>query len=230
MSENNAVMCPEEFNLMKEVLNEAYAYKMQERPIAKLAVALSKAQAAMVGAKKDKQGYGYMYADLAMVCEVLRDPLTSNGLCYSQTVEFRDGHQTLVTRLIHTSGEYLESAMILPTFNKPQEFGSAMTYYRRYSLMAITGLPAEDDDGSAASKAQQKAAPQKPKPVSKVNGPEGKAELEELFREMPEKRAKVCDYLTDSGIPALDCIPKDQHAKIVTQLKADLLKKKKEGE
>jgi hypothetical protein len=49
------------------------------------------------------------------------------------------------------SGEMITSSMKLPEVGKPQEYGSAITYFRRYSLQALLGLMAEDDDGNASS-------------------------------------------------------------------------------
>lgn len=119
-----------------------------------LASALSKAQSVMAGAKKDKKNpfYKSSYADLASVFDAIREPFAANGLAVSQTMDVReDGRTVLRTRLMHASGEYLEGAMMLPDDPNPQKMGSAITYYRRYSLMAIAGIPAEDDDGNAAS-------------------------------------------------------------------------------
>lgn len=49
------------------------------------------------------------------------------------------------------SGESLESGIDLPTLTDPQKLGSAITYYRRYTLQALLGLQAEDDDANLAS-------------------------------------------------------------------------------
>ena len=54
---------------------------------------------------------------------------------------------------MHESGEWIESTITVPmSKNDAQGYGSAITYARRYSLAAITGLPQEDDDGNEASK------------------------------------------------------------------------------
>jgi hypothetical protein len=50
------------------------------------------------------------------------------------------------------SGEKIESAMTLPDMTDPQKIGSAITYYRRYTLQSLLALQAEDDDGNQASK------------------------------------------------------------------------------
>lgn len=130
----------------------------EENQIGKIAAALCKAQAVMSGAKKGKVNpyFNSKYADLASVFEAIRDPFFDNGLSVTQTMDVtEDGRMTLSTVLMHTSGEYLKSSMILPNIVKPQEMGSAITYYRRYSLMCIAGLPSEDDDGNSANKAVQ---------------------------------------------------------------------------
>lgn len=130
------------------------------RSLGKIAEALSKAQATMSGAKKHSKNpyFNSKYSDLASVFEAIREPLTSNGLAVSQSIDVVDGKQVIRTMLLHVSGEYLESTMFLPVESNPQKLGSAITYYRRYSLMAICGLPAEDDDGNAASQQAFKEA------------------------------------------------------------------------
>jgi len=53
---------------------------------------------------------------------------------------------------LHTSGEWIEDTATCPLPKQdPQGFGSALTYLRRYSLSAICGLYADDDDGDRAS-------------------------------------------------------------------------------
>ena len=50
------------------------------------------------------------------------------------------------------TGEKVFSEMNLPNITDPQKLGSAITYYRRYTLQSLLGLQAEDDDGNKASK------------------------------------------------------------------------------
>lgn len=127
---------------------------MTELPLAKLAEALNKAQGTMSGAKKDKKNpfYKSSYADLSSVFDAIREPFAANGLSVTQTMGVLESGRTLLkTSLLHSSGERIDSEMLLPDIADPQKLGSAITYYRRYSLMAIAGIPAEDDDGNAAS-------------------------------------------------------------------------------
>lgn len=88
------------------------------------------------------------YATLPEVLQAVLPTLTEAGLCF---VQFPDG-TALTTRLMHTSGEWLQASYTLsPTQNTPQASGSALTYARRYALLAVLGLGTEDDDGHAAS-------------------------------------------------------------------------------
>jgi len=119
-----------------------------------LATALSKAQAVMKGAKKSSKNpfYKSTYCDLSSIFDAIRVPFAENGLSVSQTMDILDnGKQILCTRMLHVSGEFLDSKMLLPQELNPQKLGSLLTYYRRYSLMAICGIAGEDDDGNEAS-------------------------------------------------------------------------------
>ncbi len=59
---------------------------------------------------------------------------------------------TLVTSLLHSSGAILSGRTPIPAAEGVQAYGSAITYLRRYSIQALLGIAAEeDDDGNAAS-------------------------------------------------------------------------------
>jgi hypothetical protein len=95
------------------------------------------------------------YADLAAIFDAARKPLSANGLAIVQTI----GDGVLHTRLLHTSGQWIASEHPLPMSGRPQEIGSALTYARRYSLSALIGIAAdEDDDANAASRSNGKPA------------------------------------------------------------------------
>ena len=101
------------------------------------------------------------YADLASVWAAIRKPLTDNGLAVMQTTEPYKNGITVVTTLLHTSGESFTARLSCevpeskPDKNgqtKPniQGLGSTITYLRRYSLIAMVGVAPVDDDGEAA--------------------------------------------------------------------------------
>ena len=106
------------------------------------------------------------YADLGACLEAVNEALLNNGIAvYQETSEDASG-VTVETVFIHESGESLRSGKLHVPAAKhdPQGFGSALTYCRRYSLMAACGIAPEDDDGNAASKATQKPAEPAVKP------------------------------------------------------------------
>jgi hypothetical protein len=124
-----------------------------------LALALTKAQAAMTGAKKDSNNpfYKTKYADLSSVVDAIKPHLTANGLSYVQFPCTNDKDEVGVeTMLIHASGEWLRGDPFYVPVNKQdaQGFGSAITYCRRYSLQSACGIAPEDDDGNAAAAAK----------------------------------------------------------------------------
>jgi len=94
------------------------------------------------------------YADLANCIEAVIEALNANGIGLMQrTYECKDG-VLVETVFIHESGEVMECGMLHVPAGKqdPQGYGSALTYARRYSLLAATGLAPEDDDANAASR------------------------------------------------------------------------------
>ena len=141
---------------------------MQSETIGKLAEALAKAQGAMDNPARSAENpfFKSKYAPLSAITDAIRKPLSQNGLSYVQTVSMQSDIVMLTTRLMHMSGEWIESAMPLPHVGKPQELGSVMTYFRRYQLSAIVGITADDDDdgneasGNRAQPAQRQPAKQ----------------------------------------------------------------------
>jgi hypothetical protein len=129
--------------------------------IKELATALNKAQAEMSGAKKKATNpfFKSKYSDLNAVVDAIRIPFCDNGLSYSQFPLFESGCVGVETILMHESGEWISSVLMLPMVKQdPQAAGSAITYARRYSLQSIAGIPSEDDDGNHASKPAKKSA------------------------------------------------------------------------
>jgi hypothetical protein len=125
--------------------------------IESLASALSKAQLAIENVSKDKQAYGYKYADLASCLQAVKKPLSDNGLSVSQLVTSDADKQVLVTLLMHESGQWLKSKfcienVVMKQCNSLQQIGAGLTYARRYALSAIVGLTQEDDDAQSVPK------------------------------------------------------------------------------
>ena len=128
--------------------------------IAKLATALAKAQGELRNVTRDQTAkvetrtggtYQYTYTELSTVIDSVRAVMASNGLAYFQAPGADGQDVTVTTILAHQTGEYLESSLTLRAKDAlPQSVGSAITYARRYALLAAVGLAPEDDDGQAA--------------------------------------------------------------------------------
>ena len=101
------------------------------------------------------------YADLAAVVDAVVPALNAHGISVMQLPDFDGEYLNLTTVLVHESGDTIQHIMRMPVSKRdPQGIGSATTYARRYSLMAITGAAPEDDDGNAASDAPRKSSAQ----------------------------------------------------------------------
>jgi len=89
------------------------------------------------------------YFDVNQLLEHCEPLLQKNNLVLLQPIELGN----VVTRIYCIeSGEFVESTLALPNLPDPQKLGSAITYFRRYTLQSLLGLQAEDDDGNKASK------------------------------------------------------------------------------
>jgi len=98
------------------------------------------------------------YADLSACVEAVIDALNNNGIYLLQkNYDCADGIM-VETVFVHESGEMLECGIVhFPATKKdPQGYASALTYGRRYSLMAACGIAPEDDDGNRASQNDEK--------------------------------------------------------------------------
>lgn len=119
--------------------------------------ALVKFQKACPAIVKDRTGQEgnrtYKYADLAQIMNAVLPVLSEYGLFLYQSFE-PNGDTYLVTRIMHEGGETLESRIALPIQGlHPKQAGSAISYYRRYSIIGMLGIAADDDDGEAAQRA-----------------------------------------------------------------------------
>lgn len=144
---------------------EAPGFRNRSAEIKDLACALVKAQSELSGAKKGAKAVitgqqTRTYADLASVWEAIREPLTDNGLCIIQFPRTVGNGVEIETTLMHgATGQFMSDVLWVPCGkNDAQGLGSAITYGRRYALMAVVGVCPVDDDGAAAT-ASYKAAP-----------------------------------------------------------------------
>lgn len=128
-----------------------------------IATALVKAQRQFQPALKTSTNphFRSKYAALDACIEAVIEALNSNGIYLLQkNYDCADGVM-VETVFVHESGEMLECGIVhFPAVKKdPQGYASALTYARRYSLMASCGIAPEDDDGNAASKPVARISP-----------------------------------------------------------------------
>lgn len=129
---------------------------------ASIAKAFVSAQKAMEAVKKAASNphFKTKYADLSEVVESVVPALNDAGIGVIQAPAFDGKWVTITTTFLHESGASLSGSLqMLPSKTDPQGVGSAITYGRRYSLLAMTGAAPEDDDGNASSGPRQ-ARPQ----------------------------------------------------------------------
>jgi hypothetical protein len=155
------------------------------KPINELAAALVKAQGKFPSIPKNKTAnvgkYTYKYADLPDILEAVIPVLNKHGLCIMQAP---DG-DSLVTTLMHESGQCVTGRIPLPMKTSPQELGSWLTYLRRYSLTGMLGIAADEDDDAGSAQAAHTSrkttppAPAIPPPAAKPSDYEAK--VRDLF-------------------------------------------------
>lgn len=125
--------------------------------MSELAKALAEFQAAQTGLDLDKQGNRSQYASVGSVMTKVKQA-AQHGLSFSQLVDYEDGVGThLKTYIMHTSGEEKVGRypIAVDDMTNNQKLGSAISYARRYALMAALGMAAgiqevefdDDDDG-----------------------------------------------------------------------------------
>jgi hypothetical protein len=121
-----------------------------------ISTALVKAQKAFGPALKTATNphFRSRYADLSACVEAVIEGLNGAGIALVQRTSEDTTGVTVETVFIHESGEMLECGKLhVPAAKQdPQGYGSALTYARRYSLMAACGIAPEDDDGNAATR------------------------------------------------------------------------------
>lgn len=143
--------------------------------------------------------YSFNYADLPHIKSICNPVLVKHGLAVSQLIE-NGGH--LTTMLVHTSGQYIMSTMSIGDVSNKnmQEYGSQITYCRRYSYCSILGIVAEDDDDANSSEGNSFTKTEAPKTTPQTDNGlpwlnEGTAEYQKVLDGL-QKGYKISDVKT----------------------------------
>lgn len=161
--------------------------------------ALADFQAEVPTIRKNASGYGYKFADLEEINNVIKPLLTKHGLGYVQPL---DG-TTVKTIVFHVeSGESIEGSVEIPQGvalkgqNEFQVAGSAITYFRRYSLSSMLGLVTDED----ADAAGEQVKPSTTKKQSNTYVPSKDKEV------TPQQKIFIANLLRQIGIEGKDAI------------------------
>lgn len=124
--------------------------------IKNIAVSMTNAQKEIKGMTPDANNpfFKSNYITLDGILEYVRPILSKEGIWIFQEATGDGEYIEVKTRLVHSSGEYIEtdSLKMKPTKNDPQQLGSCITYAKRYQLASLLGISSEvDDDGNKAT-------------------------------------------------------------------------------
>lgn len=184
-----------------------------------VSAALVKAQKAFGPALKQSSNphFRSKYADLATCVDAVLDGLNNNGIMLTQFTHDTTDGITVETVFVHESGETFSAGkFFVPTAkHDPQGYGSALTYARRYSLMAACGIAPEDDDGNAAVAAKKYIA---------------REDIESLVGLIEKAGMSLQEFCERAKVSSLDKIEATRLNGIVKSLQAKIGKKEAQDE
>jgi len=144
---------------------------------------------------KSTEGFGYNFADLTAIFNIVNPFMQKHGLGFTQGTKIHDTGGTIVFTKIFTKSDekdYVQSEMLIPAeislskMNTFQVLGSGITYFKRYQISAMLGL-ITDEDTDAATANNMRSKTQKAKALT------DKPSLKNLTK-------KVADYLVEKAI------------------------------
>jgi hypothetical protein len=147
----------------------------QSSDVSELMMALAKAQGEIGEIERDRSvkvqtargGYEFRYATLAAIISAVKKSLSDNGIARTQVIRYdSDVRLYYLTTTLHYKNQFISSTVpLIISDGGNQQFGSSLTYMKRYSLAALIGVAAdEDDDGNVADGNTIKSSQEKAKP------------------------------------------------------------------
>ncbi len=140
--------------------------------INEISAALAKAQGEITCAIEDKINphFKSSYASLNSIFNACRSQLSKNGICIVQSLSTANDMYVLTTLLAHSSGQWMSSQLPFASLKcTPQALGSALTYFKRYSLSAMTGVSSgDDDDANSVENEVKREIPNRSKPIELI--------------------------------------------------------------
>lgn len=148
---------------------------------------------------KTTAGYGYNYADLKVIMDVITPLLDKHKIWYSHDLrsEPQTKEQVVLTKIYCTDAEHqfkiaetvLSKDAVLPKQNTFMTIGSGITYFRRYHVVALLGLLTEEDT-DAGGKREQPSQPKGNQPVKAPEKSDGTKLIEQFEKMINSGRPK----------------------------------------
>lgn len=235
----NEQIIHDELSTIREMLNKLLQQKeLEENDIYEseqtneLYAALAKAQGEWIPGGKNSTNpfHKSRFANLHAVVEMTREALSRHGLAVIQQVRSVDNRSYLYTRLCHASGQFIQSKFMLnPLKAGMQEWGSVVTYARRYCLQALLGVTfsddKEDDDGETEANNLRRVDPGATKPNMDYDRKEESAEtvtkfqLNELHTELDGYPQLAKKLLETYNLDNLSQLPESLYRDVVTKIR-----------
>ena len=133
------------------------------------------------------------YFDINKLIQHIEPILTKHRLLLIQPIKEGSQYSILIDA---DSGDSVKSFLELPKLSDPQKLGSAVTYYRRYTLCSLLALQAEDDDANVSSAAFNKT-PKIDYNESKLRSCKTLTELQKAYSSMPPEKKIAFTALKD---------------------------------
>src|SRR5258708_5073372 len=148
---------------------------------------IGKESEAVMPGKNGGRPWGYKYADLATISREVLPLLGELGLAFTARPTMSVRHEgkdecVVACKLLHVAGEDLAGEYPLPQSGSPESIGSAITYARRYTLLAVTGAAPDEDDDDAQSAEQGARAQRNMPPEVRADGSATEAEQSRMSR------------------------------------------------
>ena len=207
----------------EEIANKKPIDSYESADVKEISAAFAKAQGEfpVIGMNRENPYFKSNYTDLDLIVRSIRPSLSKNGLSFTQQIQMtEDGATMLHTRLRHCSGQWIESRnRVIPAKNDQQTYGSALTYQKRYALMALLGLTTSqdlaDDDAEVAMVSARdiiaKGPSTKYNPKEQSFEPVTKEQLEELEYELSEVPDLAEEIMDKMKIQSLADLPKSKY-------------------
>ena len=170
--------------------------------------------------RKNSQGYGYRYTDLA---EIHRHMEEIDLRYYQEIDTTADGEDYIITHILDGMDKVIRKCrgcrvVKVSGKNPAQDYGSALTYARRYSLLLAFGLATADDDAATLT-AEPKSVCRR-KSTEKPEKPKATKSVDTKSTDKPHRQAGVqaVKDLLDSGVLELSEVQKEVRKYGVTKM------------